>query len=320
MQIETSHRIKEIGPLSEAERVTESSETTFPVRVAARMTGLTPELLRAWERRYAAVEPLRTEGGTRRYTADHLKRLQLLRQAVDAGHRISDVARMDEEALRACVAPASTHAESWIDDVIAALRQLDSERARTLFDERVESVGMAEFARKGALPLLYEIGERWQAGNLSVAAEHLATTLIRSMLASELFAHTPPEAGPTIVFATPSGEDHDLGLLIAGLTAAANGANVVFLGANMPESDLIDCVESSHADVLALGLVTLSPETAMPILTGLRKALPTRVALWLGGAGAQQCASIRGVDQVSNLDQLMAHVALLDVKSAAAAE
>lgn len=306
--------------LSEAERAAENADTTFPVRVAARMTGLTPELLRAWESRYAAVEPLRTEGGTRRYTADHLQRLSLLRQAVDAGHRISDVARMDEEALRACVTPASAGAESWIDEVIAALRQLDSERARALFEERAEKVGLVEFARDDALPLLYEIGDLWRSGNLSVASEHLATSLMRSMLASELFARASKGVGPTIVFATPSGEDHDLGLLIAGLTATENGANVVFLGANMPEPDLVECVESSHADVLALGLVTLPAKTAMPILKGLRKALPTRVSIWLGGAGARHCKSIRGVDHVSNLDQLMAHVALLDVEAAPVAE
>lgn len=312
--------MRRLSPDQGVEGGAESAEMTFPVRVAARMTGLTPELLRAWERRYAAVEPLRTEGGTRRYTAHHLQRLQLLRQAVDAGHRISDVARMDLDSLRACASPESARAENWIDEAMTALRRLDSERARGIFEERAEKVGMVRFAQDDALPLLYEIGELWQAGNLSVAAEHLATSLIRSMLSSELFTKASKGAGPTIVFATPSGEDHDLGLLIAGLTAAENGASVVFLGANMPEPDLVDCVESSHADVLALGLVTLPAETAMPIVTGLRKALPTRVGIWLGGAGARECASIRGVDQISNLDQLTAHVALLDVEAGAVAK
>lgn len=307
--------------MTKAEPLIDSDEMTFPVRVAARMTGVTPELLRAWERRYAAVEPLRTEGGTRRYTAEHLQRLQLLRQAVDAGYRISDAAQMDSQALRDCLTPApAEEADRWIEDVIAALAKLDSERARTLLEKRAEKMGLAEFARDGTLPLLYEIGERWNAGRLSIAAEHLATSLIRSMLSSDLFARSPKEAGPTIVFATPSGENHDLGLLIAGLTSAEAGANVIFLGANMPESDLIESVESSRADVLAIGLVTLPVETATGILRSLRKALPARVWIWLGGAGAKQCPPIRGVDHVTNFDQLMAQVALLEVEGVAQSE
>lgn len=305
--------------MNEAERLTDNDEMTFPVRIAARMTGLTPELLRAWERRYSAVEPLRTEGGTRRYTSEHLQRLQLLRQAVDAGIRISDAARMESAVLREHVSPNIGESRSWISEVIAALHQLDSDRARMLFETRAEETGLAEFARESALPLLYEIGEQWKAGELSVAAEHLATSLIRSMLASNLFARPSNEAAPTLVFATPSGENHDLGLLIAGLTAAEAGANIIFLGANMPVKDLVESVEASRADVLALGLVTLPIEEAMRFLPELRAALPSHVLIWLGGAAAKDCPPIEGVDTLSNLDQVAANVSLLAVDAAAAA-
>lgn len=299
--------------MNQSESIPGTEETTFPVRVAARMTGLTPELLRAWERRYGAVEPLRTEGGTRRYTADHLQRLQLLRQAVDAGHRISDVARMDAETLLSIVTREDGRGAAWVEEVIVSLGQLDSERARSLFEDRAATVGMEAFAREEALPLLYEIGERWRAGEFSVAGEHLATSLIRSMLTGQLFSKKADASGPAIVFATPSGEDHDMGLLIAALTAAEAGASVTFLGANMPADDLVRCAISSHADVLALGLVTLPPEVAMPILETIRASLPRHIEIWLGGAGAQRCGPIDGVDQLSNLDQVVASVALLNV-------
>jgi DNA-binding transcriptional MerR regulator len=274
------------------------------------MTGLSAERIRAWEARHAAVRPVRTPGGSRRYRAADLERLRLLRDAVEAGHRIGDLAQLDEVALRACVAEPSLVADSLGSEVLwGALARLEADRVRLLLEEKRAALGTLEFARAFALPFLHEVGRRWVDGELTVAAEHLASALLSSMLGAALLDHRPDAAGPSILFATPSGEPHALGLCIAALTAAHAGAAPIYLGADVPEDDLVVSVERSRVDVLALAFVTLPRQSAEDGLRRLRRRLPERVEIWIGGAGAARCAPIRGVVNVANLDQLASHVA-----------
>jgi methanogenic corrinoid protein MtbC1 len=289
-----------------------ADETTFPLRVAVRMTGLSAERLRAWEARHAVVEPIRTPGGSRRYRASDLERLRLLREAVDAGHRIGDLVGLDLSALRACKAdPAGPSADPAAhEEIWAPLTRLDGERVRELFEQALAAMGPLPFARQFVVPFLHEVGRRWAAGELSIAAEHLASALLSSMLVGALRAHRPAPTDPSIVFATPAGEPHALGLCIAALAAAAAGAAPIYVGADVPEDDLVESVGRSRAEILALALVTLPRDGAEAVLRRLRRRLPSRIEIWTGGAGSVRCAPIRGVVNVGNLDQLASHVAL----------
>jgi len=100
-----------------------------------------------------------------------------------------------------------------------------------------------------------------------------------------------------------------LGLCVAALTAANGGAAPIYLGAEVPEEDLVESATRSRAAVLALGLVTLPTEVAEATLRSLRRRLPARIEIWTGGAGALRCAPIRGVERIGSLDQLASHVA-----------
>lgn len=290
-------------------------ETTFPLRAAMRLTGLSAERLRAWESRYRAVDPVRTPGGSRRYRLRDLERLRLLRSLVDAGHRIGEVAGLDDAALRERAAQIAVH-ESGDDDaafsaaLFASLERLDAEGARRLLEARCAELGMLPFAREFVLPFLREVGLRWETGRLSVAAEHLASSLLATMLGAGLHAMSQPgNEGPIIVFATPSGERHEVGLFVAAMTAAHAGAKPIHVGADVPVDDLVAAVSRSGASVLALGFASLDSSAGERTVRALRERLPARVEIWLGGAGMPRCAPIRGVVRVENLDQLAAHVA-----------
>lgn len=289
-----------------------AGETTYPLRVAVRMTGLSAERLRAWESRHDVVRPIRTPGGSRRYREADLERLRLLRDAVEAGHRIGDIAQLDDPALRACVAETAPNGGGVVglgsEALWGPLARLEVERVRALLEEKQAALGTIAFARAFVLPFLHEVGRRWAEGELTVAAEHLASMLLSSMLGAALLAHRPAQMGPSILFATPSGEPHALGLCIAALTAADVGAAPIYLGADVPEDDLVASVARARAEVLALGLVTLPPDVAEVFLRRLRRRVPARVEIWIGGAGAARCAPIRGVVNVANLDQLASHV------------
>lgn len=290
-------------------------EQTYPLRVAVRRTGLSAERLRAWEARYGVVRPIRTPGGSRRYRETDLERLRLLREAVEAGHRIGDVAGLETEVLRAFLAtrPGGSPAPSELDELIGLLDRLEVDRVRERFEAERSRRGALEFARAFALPLLVEVGRRWEAGRLSVAGEHLASNLFSSMFGEALRAARPNEPGAVVVFATPEGERHALGVFAAALAAAHAGAEPVFLGAEVPEDDLVASVARCRAAVLALGVVALDAQVVDPLVHRLRARLPERVELWLGGPGVPSSLPIRGVERVANLDQLASRVALLQL-------
>ncbi len=286
-------------------------DPTYPLRAASRLTGLSPEVLRAWERRYGVVEPLRTPGGTRRYTARDLERLRRVKAAVDAGHRISSVAKFDDAELDRCSQPTPATPATGTEAVLAALDRLDANEAQRLFSIELASRGPVAFARDFALPLVQEIGSRWVDDRMTIASEHLASGVLRSLFGSALTPSSAARLGPTIVFTTPSGERHELGLQIAALTAMGAGANPVFLGAELPVESMLGAVEQADAAVLALSIVTIATDKAEAAVRAVRAGLDDRVHIWLGGSGAAHLDPIDGVECILDLSELEHRVALL---------
>jgi DNA-binding transcriptional MerR regulator len=295
-----------------AKAQSEAVELTYPLRAAARLTGLSPELLRAWERRYGAVQPARTPGGTRRYTASDLERLRLLKAAVDAGRRIGHVAHLGMPELSACIASRERETRPRAhEEVLDALDRLDGEESRRLLAVQLAALGPLRFAREVALPLVREIGQRWAAGQIGIASEHLGSGVLRAMLGSALQPGVACLLGPRVVFATPSGERHEIGLQMAALTAMGAGANPLYLGAEVPVEDLLDAVDRTDAAALALSLVSLATDAANRALRALRGGLSDDVPLWVGGCGAGRTKRLPGIETMDSLDEFERRVELL---------
>ena len=291
-------------------------EETFALRVASRLTGLSPDLLRAWERRYAVVVPLRTPGGTRRYRARDLERLRLVKAAVDAGHRISEVAQLEDEALAGLVQAPRRPDRSALEEALEAIRTLDAVAAERIVGQQLAGLGPVQFAREFALPLLNAVGDGWARGEICVASEHLGTGLLRSMLGSGLRMTTATASAPPIVFATPPAELHEMGLLIAAITTLGAGGNPVYLGPNLPVEEIVRAVEARRAPVLALSLVVRVGTDPLGALTELRERLDSEVEIWVGGAVGQEIDLPPGCAGIASLAQLEHRVSLLLLRSA----
>jgi DNA-binding transcriptional MerR regulator len=289
----------------------DDAETTYPLRAAARLTGLSPDLLRAWENRYGVVKPLRTPGGTRRYRATDIERLRLVKAAVDAGDRISVVASLEPSELARRTAANGTPSPTGLEPILSAIERLDAEEAQRLLALQLSAIGPVSFARQFAIPLTREIGERWANKRIGIASEHLATCVIRSMLGSALTPTASSRLGPTIVFATPTGERHEIGLQSAALTAMGAGANPIYLGAELPVADLLGAVADTNAAVLALGLVTVPRRQTSRMIEELRNGLPKAVRIWLGGPGAHEIPTSDGVEAIASIEELEKRVTLL---------
>ncbi len=281
-----------------------SSSGLHPVRIVSQRTGLTPDVLRAWERRYGAVTPVRSPGGQRHYTDADIERLALLARAARAGRQIgqlvplsnADLQKMieDDERLsreRVGVGPDQPAIESYLSSALMAVEEFDAHRLEQTLRSAVLRMPSDEVLDQVIAPLLFTIGSLWHQGLLRPANEHLATTTIRRVLVwmSDLSVSDPQ--APMVVVGTPARQMHEIGAMLAATTAVSSGWRVAYLGPNLPAEELARAVRYAKASALALSIVYPTDDAQLPQeLRALRAALPPDVGLVIGGAGAAHYA------------------------------
>lgn len=280
------------------------SPHTYSLGAVSRITGLSPHVIRAWERRYRAIEPGRTPGGTRRYSEAQLRRLQLLQQAVSGGHRIGDLAGRSDADLRDLLSshpPPHPHPGEEIFDAIARLDAREAERLLTL---QFGVLGPARFAREIVLPLLREVGDRWRAGDLPIAAEHMTSTIVQGILALAMRASAASAGRRRVLLTTPEGERHEFGVMLAALVTLGAGGNALYLGPDLPVDEVVRAARLTSAGVVILGVVHLEPPAVRDYLVALRAQLDAEIEIWLGGGEAPDADAPEGVVMVDGLDDL----------------
>jgi MerR family transcriptional regulator, light-induced transcriptional regulator len=281
----------------------------FPMRAVVRRTGLKPDLLRAWERRYGAIKPARTERGRRLYSEEDVRRLTLLQQTVTLGHRIGDVASLSEEELcgliKISAPPARIPAReepvphqqedesTLLDACLNRAGQLDSEGLSLKLEEAAFSLSQARLIDRLILPLLEKAGDLWEQGSLRIAHEHLLTSVVRSLLGRLLVAATPPESAPVLIAATPAGQVHELGALAAAVTAASEGWQASYLGPNLPAQEILAAAKQKGALAVALSLVYPGDDPRLAEeLRLLGRHMPPPTGLLVGGRAASGFLSV----------------------------
>lgn len=287
----------------------------LPLRTVSRLTGLSPDVIRAWERRYAVVQPVRGPRGARLYGAADVQRLRLLRHAVTTGRAIGDVARLAPRelealgALPAAVTPAAEVGPAGAPVVaraLAALQRFDAPALDRVLGDALLALGSRALIAQVVEPLLGEVGERWSDGRLSVADEHLLSGVLRGLLAG-LLRGRAGSAGPTVLLATPAGERHELGLLLAGLVVADAGVGLCYLGPDLPAADIATAAQRAGVAVVGLGLVNgANARAAAAEVRRIERALPAATEVWLGGRGAAGVAARLGATRAIVLDQVPA--------------
>jgi DNA-binding transcriptional MerR regulator/methylmalonyl-CoA mutase cobalamin-binding subunit len=279
-------------------------EAPFAVGVVAPMTEVSVHVLRSWERRYGAVQPQRTPRGARRYSEADVTRLRLLGAAVSHGHPSSALAPLSDASISALLEPHGNTPELPLDEVLSAIARLDAREVERLLTFQLFARGPHDFARNFVLPLLVEMGVRWESGRLPMAAEHMATFLAGSLLGGALRAAPVQERRRPILFTTPTGERHEFGLLVAALVATSAGADAFYLGADLPASEVVHAAAQLNASAIALGVVALDPADTAPYLHALRGGLDRSVAVWIGGAASRRIEPLPdGVTLTDDLDE-----------------
>ena len=297
-----------------------TGDGTFPMRVVTRLTGLTADTIRVWERRYGAVRPDRTQGNARRYSSEEIRRLTLLREAVSHGHAIGEIGQLSDEQIVRLTAEATAPESptpsrgrwaSIIDAYLEAVERYDLRRADEILTRTAVLTSPRELAVEVIAPLLREVGARWIDGTVTIAHEHVVSSQCKSLLGTMLRVAAIDPGAPRIVLGAPEGHHHDLGPLIAGVLAASRGVSPVHLGADVPWSEFLGAARRADAGLLVLGFARdIGADEARRTQEYLR-SMVDRIDVWVGAppqhAVTRMDSRLRVFHDFDALDAELAH-------------
>jgi DNA-binding transcriptional MerR regulator len=251
-----------------------------PLRIGefARRVGVTPELLRAWERRYGLLQPVRSSGGFRLYTDEDAERVARMHHALDQGLSAAEAARAALDRGQ----PSERLLQDAAARLLAAIKRYDETAVHAVLDETLAAFGLEAVLREVILPTLTQVGLGWEQGTYEISQEHFASNLIRARLLS-LARLWSRGGGPLALLACAPGEAHDISLLAFGLLLRSHGWRILFLGADTPTPTLTQTAKTTRPALTVL--TSFDPallEAEAPALRRLAKIAP----LVLSGPGA----------------------------------
>lgn len=301
---------------------TEASEGLWSMGAVTHRTGIGEHTLRAWERRFGFPRPERLPSGHRRYPADQVRRLVMIHQALSCGYRAGDVVPLSCERLEAVVAECAradsavaTPTDEWVRAFLDGARRYDRNALTAELRQAAATLGVGRFLGERVEALLHEIGAAWARGELEIRHEHFASHVIEDVLGSLRVPLEPGTSGPPIVLATLPDERHALGLQVAALALVADGRTVRMLGSGSSVDEIANM--AAEIDAAAVGLSVSEytvGEHTIATVEELRRRLPPRISLWLGGAGAVRLSGLQDAVQiVASLDDLARVASQLDI-------
>jgi len=261
----------------------------YPMRVVSRLSGLTADTIRVWERRYQAVSPERTGGNKRRYSGGQVRRLVLLRRATELGHSIGQIARLQDEDLRRIIGETTQEVtrhksiyDAVIEDYLEAIFRFDVQGAEAILSRTAAIVPPLKLTLQVMVPLMRRVGEAWQAGRLKIPHEHIISGQLRSTLGT-LMQHVEPLVGsPRILVTTPPRHLHEFGAIIGAFMAASRGFEPIYLGANTPFEDISDAATESGSALILLSIAReCTPAEQESLLAGFG-LLSRNHQVWVG--------------------------------------
>jgi MerR family transcriptional regulator, light-induced transcriptional regulator len=257
----------------------------------SRRVGVSPHVLRAWERRYGLLDPVRSHSGQRLYTPADESRVRRMRELMAEGFSAQVAARSAGAPPPAPALPSADTAalEAVTAALDGALMGLDATAAHTAFDRLLAGYALDTVMGDAILPLFARIGDRWACGDTTVAQEHFASALVAGRLQA-LTRGWDRGSGPRAIAACPPGERHDLGLLCFALALRDRGWRIAYLGQDTPVHALADTAARLAPDLVVLSAVCPKPLAgAARALAELARAHP----LAIGGHGASRALAER---------------------------
>jgi MerR family transcriptional regulator, light-induced transcriptional regulator len=269
-----------------------SSEELFPIRTVADLTGVNAITLRAWERRYGLIKPVRTDAGQRMYRREEIDLIHRVVGLLDKGIPIGRVALALADSPPFDRPARHSPWDSYLERIISAIGRFDEEEVEEVYNAALALHPLQTVTSRLLLPLLRELGRRWETGQGTVAEEHFFSVYLRNKLGARFHHRSRAGHGPRLLVACFPGEQHELGLLLFSLVAADHGLRVIMLAANVPLGELPAAAKWSRCDAIVLS-ATMAPDHEVIAGALPRAVKAANVPVFVGGV-----ASIRERDRI----------------------
>lgn len=285
-----------------AEVIDYPNEKLYTIGTVSKLTGIGAITLRAWERRYGLIQPVRKESGHRLYTRQHIDQINRITALTQQGMRISQITPDLLETDAPAEGDTAGQTDVWknyLNSMVAAIVSFDEDRLEEVYSEALSLHPISRVTRQLLTPLLVELGLRWESNKGSIAEEHFFAFYLRNKLGARFHHRIRGGNGPLILIAGLPGEYHEIGLLLFALAALERGYRVIPLGANMPLHELALVARKKGCEAIVLSgaiepekkvlgktLPRLVEEAGVPVLIGGLSSVYACDAITAAGAEA----------------------------------
>lgn len=283
----------------------------FPIRTVANLTGVNPVTLRAWERRHGLIEPVRTPSGHRLYGHEHIESIHRILGLLAKGLSIGQVARTLSTPASRSSGGETGQWRALGERLMAATARFDEHELEHTYAAALALYSVEEVTHRLLLPVLRELGRRWQTGEGSVAEEHFFSVYVRDKLGARFHHRTRHDRGPRILAACLPDEHHEIGLLVFALAAHERGLRIVLLAARTPLEELPAVARRAQCVAVVLSatlppppqvvgeqLTELVSRAGMPVFVGGAASIRDRDAIVAAGAEVVGTDIPAGVERI----------------------
>ncbi len=259
------------------------------ISAAERETGLSKDVLRVWERRYAFPKPGRDDNGERQYAVVEVAKLRAIKRLMDVGMRPGKIIHSSLDELNALAQSRAqegrdTVAPALERDVIGMLQGHDAAALQHALANMLMRQGLQRFVLDTVTALNRTVGDAWMRGELQVFEEHLYTEQLQVALRTAINAFPRQTGTPRVLLTTFPAEQHGLGLLMVEALLVPEGAQCISLGVSTPLEDIRRAALAHKVHLVALSFSAAFPvRQASEGLAMLRRELPQTTTLWAGG-------------------------------------
>jgi len=261
---------------------------SFPIRAVSEITGVNSVTLRAWERRYGLIKPMRTPKGHRLYSQHDIELIQEILDRLSQGMSISQIARdiLDKTSM-----DEGEQTDAWgqyCQHMIEAVSRFDEHAVEAVYNDAMSLYPVDVVTTRLIMPLLEELGKRWQEKSGSIAEEHFFSVYLRNKLGARYHHQNLRNSGPKLIMACLPGEHHEFGILLFALTAHSKGYQVILLGADLPVTELIQVAERTDSQGIVLaGSASLNCTSISEDISLLTSTLS--IPVFIGGDVSYTC-------------------------------
>jgi MerR family transcriptional regulator, light-induced transcriptional regulator len=296
--------------MQEPRQTSGGSSRPVPLSIGAvsRLTGLSPDLLRVWQKRYAFPVPRRKPSGHRLYSMSDVRRLRRIAEAIARGHRPAQVVSLSESRLDALLVDEDQGGKGWLDPVAVLFDHVRHQRRGELIAAMLAeaaTTGPIEFLESCVAPLTDRVGEAWAREEVGIGHEHFYSECAEDVLRTIRLPYERRAHGTRVLLATLPGEQHGLGLQMVALVTAVAGLHPQLLGTDIPVSAIADAWVLRNVDIIG---ISISLATGGPVarrhLTELRNTIPITVPILVGGKGVRRTYPPPGLEVIEDLREV----------------